>query len=351
MIDDLATIGIVSGVLVTILLAEIGGLFFGQYQKSRESLSLLLLIFCFAFCGSSIFYFIRFFVYFDPMLYRLEVFLRFASFSAFVFMYEHQVKGHKIPILTALCGMCMILIMVLPYDLAYNAGFTIYGAALVVFWFFLTVYRKTDGSVKKNLERSIIGAAILGIGIGISADLVVNTYGKFLIIAGLFTELGGMALLGASFYSIRSTDEFRWHEQAQSLFIIFNSLCIYTYSIEQGTTIKEADLHGGGLATVIMVAQSIVKSDEPPEYIDYLNMNFLLKVSEQNFANNKVIVVLIARKNLSILHEKLDRFLNGFIDAFKEELPDWNGNVAVFKEKCDSLINLFQEQHHQEGKA
>jgi hypothetical protein len=221
-------------------------------------------------------------------------------------------------------------------------GFTIYGAALIVFWFLINAFRNTSGMVRRNLGRSMLGAFLLGTGIGCSADLMVQTYGRFLVSTGLLVQLAGTIIVMASFYAIRTTDEFRWTEEASSLFIIFNSLCIYTYSLEKNMVLKEADLHGGGLASVLIVAQSIVKSDEPPEHIEYQDLHFLVKVSEEQFGSEKVIFVLIVKKDLSILREKLDEYLRKFINRFKETLSTWKGNVAVFKEKGEDLVQVFK---------
>jgi hypothetical protein len=270
MIDDVMVFNVVCTVLTTFLLAEVAGLFFIQYQKSREPLSLLLTIVFIGFCASSIF--------------------------TFVFMFEHQVKKRRFPVLTLLCAVSIIVLIVLPYELAYYFGFAIYGAALVVFWFFLRVYRDTDGKIRRNIEKAILGAFILGLGIGLSADLVVQMGGEYLISVGLIVQLVGLIILGLSFYGIRSTDEFVWYNEAQSLFIIFNSLCIYAYSIEQGNYLKQADLFGGGLASVLMVAQSIVKSDEPPTHIEYQNLNFMVQVGKNQYSENRIIAVLLVKK-------------------------------------------------------
>nr|MDO8118850.1 hypothetical protein [Candidatus Sigynarchaeota archaeon] len=216
--------------------------------------------------------------------------------------------------------------------------------AIIVFSFFAGVYNQVFGTVKRDLKRSIIGAFVLGIGIGMSADLIVQTFGTFLIVTGLFTQLAGMALLGLSFYSIGSTDEFRWYSEVESIFLIFNSLCIYTYSIEQGKTLKEADLHGGGIATVLMVTQTIIDSEEPPDHIEYQNTSFLIKKTEKKYDGNHVVAVLIARKNLAILREKLGDFLSTFSKKFEKELVSWKGDTSMFKETCDELVATFHQQ-------
>lgn len=347
MINEMIVFDILCAVLVTVLLLEVAGLFFVQYRKSRETLSLLLTICFCGFSGSSIFYFLRFFVLSDPSFYRVEVTLRFIAFATFIYMFEHKVKKWRFPFLTLYCVVCIIAILTLPYTIAYISGFTIYGAALGVFWFFVRAFRETDGKVRRNIGKAIIGAFVLGSGIGLSADLVVQMGGQFLIALGLLIQLAGMILMGLSFYGIRSTDEFLWHSEVQSLFVIFNSLCIYAYSIEQDTALKEADLYGGGLASVLIVAQSIVKSEEPPEHIEYQNLNFLVRVGKQNFAGSQVIVVLLVKKNLSILNEKLERYLFAFEDQFKDILGNWTGDISSFTEKSGDLLQIFRVQ--QEG--
>ncbi len=347
MIEDAIAVDIICAVLVTVLLVEVAGLFIAQYRKSKETLSLLLTICFSAFSGSSVFYFIRFFMLADPALYRAEVVLRFISFTTFVYMFEFKVKKRRFPILTIYCIVSMVLIIVLPYEIAYASSFTIYGAALVFLWFFVRAYHETDGSIRRDIGRALIGGTVLGIGIGLSADLVVGLGGDYLIAVGLIIQLVGMITIGLSLYGIRTTDEFLWHSEVQTLYVIFNSLCIYSYSIEKDTTLENADLFGGGLASVLMVAQSIVKSDEPPEHIEYQNLNFLVRVGKRDFAGSRVIMVLLVKKNLIILNEKLERFVNSFEDQYKDDLSNWTGDITSFFQKSGELINIFRLQRRE----
>ncbi len=342
MMEDIIAIDIICAVLVTVLLVEVAGLFITQYRKSKETLSLLLTICFSAFSASSVFYFVRFFILPDPAFYRAEVVLRFISFTTFVYMFEFKVKKRRYPILTMYCIVSMILIIVLPYEIAYASSFTIYGAALVFLWFFLRAYRETDGTIRRDIGSSLIGGIVLGIGIGISADLVVNMVGDYVIAIGLIIQLLGMITIGLSLYGIRTTDEFLWHSEVQTLYVIFNSLCICSYSIEKDTALKDADLFGGGLASVLMVAQSIMKSEEPPEHIEYQNLNFLVRVGKQNFSGSRVITVLLVKKNLTILNEKLGQFVDSFENQYKDVLNNWTGDITSFLQNSGELINIFR---------
>ncbi len=278
----------------------------------------------------------------DPFFYRIEVTLRFIAFGCFVFMYEKQVKKRRLLFLTLLCAICTIAILVLPYEIAYYMGFTIYAAALVIFWFFLQVFRDMEGKIRKNIAQAIIGAFILGLGIGLSADLVVQMVGDYLIAVGLITQLIGLIILGLSFYGIRSTDEFLWFNEGQSLFVIFNSICIYAYSIDSDNYLQEADLYGGGLASVLLIAQTIVKSDEPPTHIEYQNLNFLVRMGTNTYSNSRIITVLQVKKNLTILNEKLEKFTRAFETLFNERLNNWTGDITDFIEKSKVLIQAFK---------
>jgi len=342
MIDELLVFEIMVGVLNFVLLLQVAGLFVSQYRKARESLSLLNAIFFCAFCGSSLAYFLRFFVMNDPIFYRIEVSLRFAAFTCYVYLFEHQVKKHKIPWLTLLCIFCISLLIFLPYEYAYNSGFTIYGATMIVLWFFIKVFHETDGKIHRYVGIAILGGVVLGTGIGISADLMVQTYGNILVAIGLIVELIGMIMIGLSFYFIRTTDEFLWRSNVQSLFIIYNSLSILAYNLEQESPMKQGDLYGGGLASVLIVAQSIIKSDSPPDHIEYQNMNFLIKVGQKQFDGNRCVAVLLVKKNLSILHEKLAQFMERFETQYESILTKWNGNALPFQEQSGPLLKLFQ---------
>lgn len=342
MIDETLVFEIFCTTLNVLLLGQLAGLFASQYRKAREPLSLLMMLCFIAFCISQVFYFLRFFVEFNPLYYRLEVSLRFTTFAAFVNMFEKSMKQHRLPILTILCVVGISLILFLPYEQAYFAGFTIYAAALAIFWFFLRLLRQTDGKIHSHLRWSLVGAFILGIGIGLSADYMVQTIGRIFVSVGLVVELTGMIIIGVHMYAIRTTDEFMWAQNLQTLFIIYNSLSLLAFDFEQNEMLKQGDLLGGGLATVLVVTQSIMKTQEPPEHIEYQDRNFLIQIGDGMFGNNRCIAVLLVKKNLIILQEKLKNFLRNFEQTFKKELEDWSGNTTPFTERNDELIKIFQ---------
>ncbi len=336
---------IICAVLNSVLLGQVAGIFFAAYRRAKEPLPLLLmLVFC-SFCGSSVFFFLRFFIELTPYfesLYRAEVSLRFVGFTAFIYMFERQVKKRRVPYQTILCVVCIVLIITLPYGIAYLFSFTIYGAAAVVLFFLLNTFLNTEGSVRRNLGRALIGSFVLGLGIGFSADLVVNNIGRYVVALGLTVGLVGMIMIGASFYAIQSTDEFRWPAEVQSIFVIFNSICVFAYSFDQQSDLKDGDLKGTGLASVLMVAQSIVQGKEPPGHIEFQNLNFLVRISDRQFNRESCIAVLLVRKNLVILHEKLQRFMHEFEKQFEGVLTNWDGNTDPFITQSGSLVQIFQ---------
>lgn len=349
MVDATRAIEIASAVLNSALLLEVAGLFLSQHKKSREQLSLLLTICFFSFWGSSIFYFLRFFVMFDASFYRIEVALRFAAFTTFVYMFEKQGKKRRVPYLTAFCIACIALISVLPYEMAYMFSFTIYIAALIVFAYFFRVFVGTEGTIRRDIVIAIAGAFVMGIGIGLSADLVVSYGGDILIVSGLFLQVIGMIVIGLSFYSIRSADEFSWHQNVQTIYVIHNSICIFAYSLEQDALLQEGALHGGGIATVLLVSQAVSKSDEPPNHIEFQDLHFIVRVGSRSFDGSHVIVVLQVQKDLTILNEKLDRFVSTFEDQFASVLEGKGGivNMAKINVQSTELTSMFR---HGRGK-
>lgn len=347
MIAFLLSFEIICSVIITVLIFQVSILFLFQYKRSHEVLMLLLMICFFAFTGSSMFYFARIFITPENVFYRIEVVLRFAAFTTFVYMFERQVKQRKFIYLTILCGLCILLLLVLPYNIAYNFGFTIYGAAIVVLLFFIRTFRLTEGKIHKKIRSSILGSLILGIGIGASADLMVATIGDFLIPVGLVIQVVGMIIIGLSFYIIHSADEFTWYKNTKSLYLIFNSVCLFAHSFEKNERIKEADLYGSGLASVLIVAQSILQSDEPPKHIEFQNTNFVVKKSTEKYGGDHLIAILIVKKNLIILNEKLDNFISKFESRFKDLLDKWDGNTAPFSEGSIDLIKIFQVKEDQ----
>ncbi len=345
--DEYFIFEIICAVLNSVLLGEVAGIFFATYRRAKEPLPLLLtIVFC-SFCGASIFYFLPFFEDLEPLsdlFYKTEVPLRFAAFTAFVYLFEHQVKQRRFPYLTVLFAACIFLIIILPYIIAYTFSFTIYGAALVVLYYLMNTFRNTEGIIRRNLGIALLGAFVLGLGIGLSAKLVVETVGRYAVALGLIVGLVGMVMVGASFYAIRTTDEFRWPAEVQSLFVIFNSICVFAYSFDQKSELKDGDLKGTGLASVLMVAQNIVQGKEPPGQIEFQNLNFLVQVGDRQFNGESCVVVLLVRKNLVILHEKLQRFIKGFEKQFEGTLTKWDGNTDPITTQSGELVQIFQSR-------
>jgi hypothetical protein len=153
-----------------------------------------------------------------------------------------------------------------------------------------------------------------------------------------------MIIIGLGFYSIRSADEFSWHSNVQNIYVIHNSICIFAYSVEQDAQLKEGALRGGGIATVLLVSQAVSKSDEPPNHIEFQDLHFIVKVGAQSFDGGHVIAVLQVRKDLTILNEKLDRFLTTFETEFSGVLEGSSGivNMAKINAQSEQLTSMFR---------
>jgi hypothetical protein len=130
MIAFLLSFEIICSVIITVLIFQVSILFLFQYKRSHEVLMLLLRFVSLHSQVLSMFYLLVFSSHPENVFYRIEVVLRFAAFTTFVYMFERQVKQRKFIYLTILCGLCILLLLVLPYNIAYNFGFTIYGAAI-----------------------------------------------------------------------------------------------------------------------------------------------------------------------------------------------------------------------------
>jgi hypothetical protein len=117
---------------------------------------------------------------------------------------------------------------------------------------------------------------------------------------------------------------------------------IFSFAFEQQSQLKDGDLKGSGIASALVVAQSIVKSEEPPEAIDYKDITYLVKQGKQDFQGGRCTGVLLAKKDLRILRDKLDYFLRAFEEKFSANLSKWDGNVTPIEEQSGSLLPIFQ---------
>ncbi len=345
---DLYTISFMIAIISTVVLFQLSVLFYFQYKKIKEFLSFILLLCFSAFFISSIFYFLRIFISAEPIYYRLEVMFRFLAFSTFVYIYEFKINKMKVPFVFIYCMISIVAIMVLPYSIAYDAGFTIYLPAMYQFLFFYRALKKTDGQIKRMFIITLSGAFVMGIGIGLSAEKMVEFLGFIFLPIGLLIQLIGLAMIGLSFYQIRSVNEIIWETEPISVFIILNGLCLFSYSFKEKEDVENADLFGGGLAASLLVAKNIVKSDQPPAHIEFQNLHFLISIGLIDSQGSKPVAVMLVKKNLLILQDKLKKFMNLFETQFKSRLISWNGQVFP-KEEYDSIMNVFAVKMQQGG--
>ncbi len=342
MIVEYQVIEILLFSLNTLLVGEIVIFFFRQAKKTGERLGLYLGL-CFSgFLGASVFYFIHIFYMSDPLLWRIGVTLRFLGLALFVYVFEKKVRRLRVPVFTILSAVCIGLILFLPSDdLAYYFGLTIYGAAIGLLLFFIWIYRQMEGRVKRLIGVSIIGGLIWGTGIGLTSDFMVALNSLFLDI-GLLLQMGGMILLGFGFISIRSFDEFLWADTVQTLFVLYSSVCIFAYSFERGNKLAQGDLFGGGLASALIAMQYVAKSEEPPETIDYKDLVFIVKPGELVFSAGRCTAVLLAKKRLTIVKEKLSLFIHKFELQHSAHLQNWGGNTTPLEAHNEDLLKIFQ---------
>ncbi len=343
LINDYQVIEILLFSLNTLLVGEIMIFFFRQAKKTGEPLGVYLGL-CFAgFLGASVFYFIHIFFIYDPLLWRIGVTLRFSGLALFVFVFEKKVRQMQVPIFTILSAVCIVLILFLPsFDLAYYFGLTIYGAALALLLFFVWIYRQMEGKVKRLIGWGIFGGLIWGTGVGLTSDFMVQEVAQYFLDIGLLLQMTGMIILGLSFTSIRSLDEFLWSDKIQTLFVLYSSLCIFAYSFERGSKLEQGDLLGGGLASALIAMQSISQSEEPPETIDYKDLVFIIKPGELIFSGGRCTAILLAKKRLTIVKEKLSQFIHTFEQIHSLDLQKWGGNITPLDQHNEDLLKIFK---------
>ncbi len=343
MIDEYQVIEILLFSLNTLLVAEIVIYFFRQARKTGEPLGVYLGL-CFAgFLGASVFYFIHIFYIYDPLLWRIGVTFRFSGLALFVFVFEKKVRKLRIPIFTILSVVCIGLILFLPsYDLAYTFGLTIYGAALALFLFFIWIYRQMEGKIRRFIGWGVFGGLVWGTGVGLTSDFMVLEVAQYFLDIGLLLQMTGLIILGLGFTSIKSLDEFLWEDKIQTLFVLYSSLCIFAYSFERGTKLEQGDLLGGGLASALIAMQSISQSEEPPETIDYKDLVFIIKPGELNFSGGRCTAILLAKKRLTIVKEKLSQFIHTFEQIHSSNLQKWGGNTTPLEQHNEDLLKIFQ---------
>ncbi|MFX1276408.1 MAG: hypothetical protein ACFFBP_17285 [Promethearchaeota archaeon] len=138
---------------------------------------------------------------------------------------------------------------------------------------------------------------------------------------------------------ILSAKEADWAKTIQSIYI-FNkdSICLfnkdYTTSSEDSEGICE-DLVTSGLTGIMGLISEITNEQKNLRIIDKERVKIYFTYGK--FVN----IALISTKFLPILFKKMEIFMKAFEKHFEQDLKEFNGNINVFLEDTDEIIQKY----------
>lgn len=339
-IDELRLLNITLYILSMVVQGQFVGYLVVQNAKVPDKLPRFMAV-CFGgFLGAGVFYMLYLFFYNLPILWKIGVTCRFVGLGTFIFVFERLVFHLRRHYLTIVNAIFVGLILALPFEISYYFGLSIYLAAVELFVIFLLLRANLEGTIQRALQRGIAGGITWGAGIGITSDFMVALWAPFMSV-GLLLQVAGIVVLGGAFIAIRQFDEFSWVAHVGELFVIYNTVTVFSWSLEKDVKVSEGDLRGGGLASVLLIAQELAQSDTVPEALDHRDKIFLV------VAGKHILAVLVVQRDLQVLRDKLHRFVREFEHASRETFQDWDGDIDAFEAPGRALVEqVFKPKRH-----
>jgi hypothetical protein len=198
--------------------------------------------------------------------------------------------------------------------------------------FFMAVCVSQDIFQKEKMY-SAAGVAVsfffLGEGMGAVLAVQLLPLGSSIVFPIL---LGCMGIMGILVFFVAYTketlpakEELEWKDVIRDFFCIVSEsgICVYRHTFKEEIKIEE-NLFAGGISGIVNMVQEMVKSEKKTKVIDQEDVKLLFE-NEEN-----VTCILISRKNLKILREKLKDITHEIEVLYKDVFPTWEGNLDVF---------------------
>ncbi|NVM29232.1 MAG: hypothetical protein HWN65_10375 [Candidatus Helarchaeota archaeon] len=213
---------------------------------------------------------------------------------------------------------------------------------LVFTWAFILII-KTKGEIRRKMGvafASLIGFSFFYI---LSIDLVkYNIAGWLGIEASLITSISyvgslvSLLLLGFVFLSFETFTEFAWKDKMREIFIIYqNGISLFHYSFIEKASSDGADLITSGLTGVKDILMDMMETENPLKVFDHRDLKIIFEYGDHS------TIVLVCEENLNIYHSKLALLMNDFEEYFQDALPNWTGDIELFRPARKLIEDVF----------
>ncbi|MFX1449540.1 MAG: hypothetical protein ACFFCM_01785 [Promethearchaeota archaeon] len=203
----------------------------------------------------------------------------------------------------------------------------------VPFMFLVLYYCRSFlfSSTGRPIMTMFFGFMIGACGDILRTQSMVETYGYLIYIFGGFFNVFGLLLFGFSAITLRSMEELEWPQAIKNLYILYKSsgVPIFSYDFLQEKTsevqVKGPIMIAGGLSGVQTILKEISKSSKNVNYIDHGDFSFMFTHGES------VLMILFTKKYLDMLKWKMDHLLKRIESIYKDNLVNFEGDIAPFK--------------------
>lgn len=128
--------------------------------------------------------------------------------------------------------------------------------------------------------------------------------------------------------TLPSKDELEWKDAVQYLYVLLRSgIPIYSQNLcelQDRNYCIDDSLLGGALVAVSSLLQEVSQNKKPLKLIKQEGFSILIEESE------KIIVAVITMKDLKVIRQKLQEFLEEFQSFFRELIDEWPLDLRIF---------------------
>ncbi len=257
---------------------------------------------------------------------KLGYFALLSGLSIFAYIFEAAYKKTKY-IFTIVFLTGPILSILLPHSILRVLALALYTPFLVVelILYLKFMLRYSYGKTRRSIMMLIFSFAIVLIGYAFIADYAIEYFGIGSYAFGTLLLGAGVIGMGQALLNIPSFDELNWDKMVKELYIMTRDgrplLKIDFDNIDEGIN-EETILATGGFTGIREMLKEIVHTDEEIRVVDQGNTKLLFAYSEQ------FVGVLVARKALETLYEKLDDTISRFEIIYGDMIKTWDGNIS-----------------------
>lgn len=209
-------------------------------------------------------------------------------------------------------------------------------ALVGTFLFFDYSRKNTAGAVRKSVNQLIVGFLIGFVGFLGRSDFVYMTLGPEYYIFGMSILFFGLALFGHALATSPALDELDWMKQIVRLYVIQEGgILVYFHEFSE-TEQSDQFMAAAGISGIQSLMMEITRSQEGLSTLSVGQFEIAF-AHGPSFAS-----VLVARKQYTVLVEKVTEFTAEFQQTFGPILPNFSGDLRMFSSASEIIDSVFQ---------